>query len=180
MKMPDGGFRPALNLEVATDVHSQVIVGVGVVARGSDGGEAVPMVKQINARTKHSPDAYLVDGNFATRDDITALESQGIAVYAPSRPPRTTTSGRTQADPRPDDTPEVARWRERMQTDEAKEVYKERAASAECVNAQLRSYGLRQLLVRGTRKALSVLLLVAVAHNVLRWLALTGVLIRAA
>jgi transposase len=174
MKMPDGGFRPAFNLEMASDVDSHVIAGVGVVTTGSDGGQALPVAEQVQTRTGVSPQAYLIDGGFASRDDITALERKGISVYAPTRPPRTTTSGRTEGDPRPDDTPEVAAWRQRMQTDEAKQVYKERAATAECVNAQLRSYGLRQLLVRGTEKVLSVLLFVAVAHNLLRWIALGG------
>jgi transposase len=172
MKMPDGGFRPAYNLEVATAVDSQVIVEVGVVTRGSDGGQALPVVEHLQQRAGESPEAYLIDGGFATREDITALEGQGIVVYAPTRPPRTTTSGRTQSEPRPDDTPEVARWRARMETAQAKAIYKERAATAECVNAQLRRYGLRQLLVKGTNKVLSVLMLVAVTHNLLRWIAL--------
>lgn len=174
MKMPDGGFRPAYNLEVATDVDSQVIVEVGVVTKGSDGGQALPVVEQLQRRAGESPDAYLMDGGFVTRADITALERQGIVVYAPTRPPRTTTSGRTQTEARPDDTPEVACWRARMETEEAKAVYKERAATAECVNAHLRRYGLRQLMVRGTQKVLSILTLVAVAHNLLRWLALSS------
>ena len=55
----------------------------------------------------------------------------------------------------------------------AQAVYKERAAT-ECVNDHARRYGLRQLLVRGTEKVLSVLLLVAVTHNLLRWIALSG------
>lgn len=173
MKMPDGGFRPAYNLEVATDVDSQVIVGVEVVTQGSDGGQAEPMVAQVARRTGTSPEAYLMDGGFATRDAITTLEQQGITVYAPTRSPRTETSGRTQAEPRPDDTPEVAVWRERMETEEAKAIYKERAATAECVNAHMRRYGVRQLLVRGAAKVLNVLLLVAVAHNVVRWIALS-------
>lgn len=174
MKMPDGGFRPAYNLEMATDVDSQVIVGVAVVTKGSDGGEALPMVEQIDERTDRSPKAYLMDGGFVNRDDITVIERLGITVYAPTRSPRTETSGRTQAEPRPDDTPEVATWRGRMETDEAKEVYKERAATAECVNAHARRYGLRQLMVRGTEKVLSVLLLVAITHNLLRWIALSS------
>ena len=132
------------------------------------------MAEQIDERAGHCPEAYLMDGGFATREDITALERQGITVYAPTRSPRTESSGRTQADARPDDTPEVASWRVRMETDEAKAVYKERAATAECVNAHARRYGLRQLMVRGAAKVLSVLLLVAVAHNVLRWIALSS------
>ena len=174
MKMPDGGFRPAYNLEIATDVPSQVIVGVGVVTKGSDGGEAVPMVEQIKERTWQTPEAYLMDGGFATRKDITVLERQGIVVYAPTRSPRTETSGRSQAEPRPDDSAEVASWRIRMESTEAKEIYKERAATAECVNAHGRRHGLQQLLVRGSEKVLSVLLLVAITHNLLRWIALSS------
>jgi hypothetical protein len=42
-----------------------------------------------------------------------------------------------------------------MQTEEAKTIYKKRAATAECVNALGRARGLTQLLVRGTAKVLS-------------------------
>ena len=174
MKMPDGGFRPAYNLQLATDEDSQVIVGVAVDTTGSDGGQAPAVLEQVVGRTGRVPEAYLMDGGFARREDVTAIERQGVTVYAPTRSPRTTTSGRTKADPRPDDTPEVARWRERMETEEAKETYKGRAATSECVNAHARRHGLTRLLVRGTRNVLSVLLLVAITHNLLRWIALSA------
>jgi len=62
-----------------------------------------------------------------------------------------------------------------MGTAEAKSIYKERAATAECVNGKWRVvHGLQQFPVRGTAKALCVALLIAVAHNLLRWLALTA------
>ena len=174
MKMPDGGFRPAYNLQMATDEDSQVIVGVAVDTTGNDGGQAPPGLEQVVRRTGRLPKAYLVDGSYAKREDITTLELRGVTVYAPTRSPRTTTSGRTKAEPRRDDTPEVARWRERMETEEAKEIYKGRAATAECVNAHARRHGLTQLLVRGTDKVLSVLLLIAITHNLLRWIALSA------
>lgn len=174
MKVPDGGFRPGYNAEFATDVDSQVIVGVGVVTKGSDGGEAPPMVEQIEGRTGRRPEAYLMDWSFVSRDDITTLELKGITVYAPTRAPQKKTIGRTQGEPRPNDTIEVAAWRRRMETEEAKEIYKERAATAECVNAHARRYGLTQFPVRGSAKVLSVLLLAALAHNMLRWMALAS------
>jgi transposase len=174
MKMPDGGFRPAYNLQMATDKDSQVIVGVAVDTTGSDGGQAPPVLEQVVQRTGRLPKVYLMDGDFAKRGDITALELRGVTVYAPTRSPRTTTSGRTKAEPRCDDTPQVARWRERMETEEAKEIYKGRAATAECVNAHARRHSLTQLMVRGTNKVRSVLLLVAITHNLLRWIALSA------
>jgi transposase len=175
MHMPDGGFRPALNVELASDVTSQVIVGVGISTRGSDQGEALPMERQIHQRTAVHPDGYLMDGGFVKRDDITALEEEGITVYAPLRPPRTATSGRTATDPRPDDSPQVRAWRERMGTDEAKQRYKDRAATAECVNARCRQHGIHQFTVRGVDKVLSVMLLAVIAHDLLRWIALSSV-----
>lgn len=61
MKMPDGGFRPAHNVQLATDVESQVIVGVGVINRGTDKGEALAMEEQVARRTGCHPQAYLMD-----------------------------------------------------------------------------------------------------------------------
>jgi IS5 family transposase len=59
-----------------------------------------------------------------------------------------------------------------MGTEEAKAIYKERAATAECVNAQARERGLTRLRVRGAAKVRCVLLLHALAHNLMRTLAL--------
>ena len=70
------------------------------------------------------------------------------------------------------DSPAVGAWRERMGTDEAKDRYKERAATAECVNALARQRGLRRLRVRGTAKVRGVLLMYALAPNLMRTFAL--------
>jgi len=61
-----------------------------------------------------------------------------------------------------------------METDEAKKIYKRRAATSECVNAHARRHSLTQLLVRGVDKVRNVLLLVAITHNLLRWMALSA------
>ncbi len=84
MKMPDGGFRPAYNVQFATDGAHGVIVGVAVTNAGTDAGQAAPVVDQIEHRTQWRPDNYLMDGGFATRDDIRELEQRGITVYAPA------------------------------------------------------------------------------------------------
>jgi hypothetical protein len=59
-----------------------------------------------------------------------------------------------------------------MGSEEGKDLYKERAATAECVNAQARNRGLWQFRVRGRLKALAVLLWYALAHNLRREIAL--------
>ena len=173
MKMPDGGFRPAYNVELATDRARGVIVGVAVTPAGTDAGQAVPMEEQVVKRTGQQPRAYLMDGGFATRVDITALEERGITVYAPVRLPRNRPE-EERFQSRYGDSPQVVRWRQRMATQEAQAIYKERGATAEWVNAQVRQHGVSQFTVRGLAKATTVLLLVAVAHNLMRWAALVG------
>lgn len=72
----------------------------------------------------------------------------------------------------PGDSAAVAEWRQRMATDDAKVRYRERAATAECVNALARNRGLRQLSVRGLDKVKGVALLFALAHNLMRMMTL--------
>lgn len=172
MKMPDGGYRPAYNVQLATDVDSGVIVGAAVVNEVNDAGQGEAIEAQVAQRSGVHPKAYLIDGGYAQRDTITTLTKRQIEVYAPVRPPRTKTSGRERSSPRQDDTPEVIAWRQRMETEEAKNRYKLRAATAEWTNAQVRCHGLTRFTVRGVSKALTVVLLTAIAHNLLRWLAL--------
>jgi transposase len=175
MKMGDGGFRPALNIQLATDGDSRAILGVEVSQQGSDGGLVAPLEAQVAERTDRHPDEYLIDGGLVTRDDITTLASHDVTVYGPVEPPRTETSGRTAYDPRPDDTPAVAAWRQRMGTDDGKAIYRQRSGIAEWTNAQLRfRHGLQRFTVRGVDRVTSVVLLLAVTHNLLRYLSLTA------
>lgn len=174
MKMPDGGFRPSINVQFATDVGTGVIGGVAV-GNKADCGLAPSMEEQVSKRAGGiHPDKYLIDGGFAQRDSITTLTKRQVTVYAPVRPPRTKTSGRDANSPRSDDSPEVIAWRERMKTEEAKQMYKNRASTSEWANAQARKHGLLSFTVRGLEKALSVALLVAITHDILRALVLTA------
>ena len=69
----------------------------------------------------------------------------------------------------------VAAWRERMGTDEAKQIYEQRAATAETVNADAKTHrGLDRLSVRGLGKVLGSATLFALTYDVLRLIALRG------
>lgn len=172
MKMADGGFRPAHNVQFATDTASQVITGVEVVNAGSDEGQMPPMVRQHRQRYGKVPEETLIDGGFAQLEDIEKVSSPavGTTVYAPVQKPRK--PGRDPHQPLPGDSATIAQWRQRMGTPEARQIYKERAATAECVNAISRNRGLRQFLVRGLRKVRAVALWFAIAHNLMRAVAL--------
>jgi transposase len=166
MKMADGGYRPAFNVQLATDTQTQIITGMDVTNSGGDQGKLAPMVEQHEQRYEHTPEEMLVDGGFVKKEDIDKVERAGTVVYAPvqiSKDPN-----RDAHTPRPDDTPQVAQWRQRMATAEAKEIYKERASTAECVNAQARNRGLYQFRIRGLVKVKAVVLWYVLAHNLMR------------
>jgi len=168
MKMADGGFRPAHNVQFATTTEGQVITGVDVGNLGSDQGQMGPMVEQHKKRYGKSPDEMVVDGGFAKKEDIERVSEpeHGTTVYAPVQKPKS--DDRDPHRPRPGDSETIAAWRRRMGTDAAKAIYKERASTAECVNAIARNRGLRHFLVRGLKNVRAVVLLYALAHNLMR------------
>jgi transposase len=172
MKMADGGFRPAYNVQLATDTETQIITGVDVTNSGGDQGKMAPMVEQHQDRYDETPDEMLVDGGFAKKEDIVNVSppNGSTTVYAPV--PASKTPNRDAHEPRSDDKPAVADWRQRMATDEAKEIYKQRASTAECVNAIARNRGLQQFRVRGRPKVKAVILWYVLAHNLMRTVAL--------
>ena len=176
MKMADGGFRPAYNVQFGTDTASQIIVGVDVATCGSDPGQMAPMVEQIHERYEQYPKDVLVDGGFVKHEDIDTISTpeQGCTVYGPVRQPKDASQDRYA--PRATDSAAVAAWRQRMARPEAQAIYKERAATAECVNALARNRGLRQLLVRGVAKVKAIALWYAIAHNLLRTVSLRAAL----
>ena len=179
MKMADGGYRPAYNVQLCTDTASQVIVGADVLTTGSDMGQITPMLEQVHDRHGAYPAEALADGGFAALADIEAAQAEprGATVYAPVPKPKD--PKRDRYEPLPGDSAAIAAWRTRMKANEAKAIYKERASVAECVNAQARNRGLLRLLVRGLRKVKAVVLWYAIAHNVRRGMCLRGLLPKA-
>src|SRR4051794_9389095 len=90
MKMADGGFRPAYNIEYSTDTASLVIAAVEVTTGGSDAGQITPLNDQIHERHGVYPAEALVDGGFVSLGDIEAAQSppRETTVYAPVPEPK--------------------------------------------------------------------------------------------
>jgi len=169
MKMGDGGFRPAYNVQFATDGDSRMIVAVDVTNNGSDGGQMTPLHAEVCERYGKIPRNYTVDGGFATNDDITTVEQTGSRVAAPmTHEDRIRTRGGDPHARRAGDSDEMALFRQRMTTDEARAVLKQRPSIAEFPNAECRNRGLQQFRVRGQTKARTVSLWHAITFNFMR------------
>src|SRR6266849_296026 len=162
VKMADGGFRPAYNMQVASVAAEQIVVAVEVSTSSSDRGLARPMLEKIDAIYGTLPAQHLVDGGFTKNDDIEWAHTAGVAMHCPPIVNKHNTDPFT---PRPDDGAGVAAWRKRMQSETGKAAYRVRSIH-ECINARFRQWGLVQLTVRGRAKAAIVLTWYAVANNI--------------
>jgi hypothetical protein len=176
MRMADGGYRPAFNVQFATATAGGAVVGVRVTNVGSDANELEPMVGQLAGRYGTAPAEVLADGGFANLNAIERLAAAGVAVFLPSKakeePPGQSPEG-TKKKRKRTEGPGVTAWRERMASDDGRVAYRERSGTAEWVNALARNRGLHQLPVRGLAKATAVATWFAVAHNVRVFLART-------
>jgi len=171
MKMPNGGFNPACNVQLATDTKSRAIVGVAVSNEGSDSsGLSQPMREQVERRTGRAVEQHLLDGGYLRIADLEQAHQLGVALFVPPRLAKLPHCRGRELEPKPGDSEGVLAWKRRMASAEGKEIYRQRAASSETVNADLRSYrGLTQLTVRGLAKAKCVALWCALAYNVMHF-----------
>lgn len=163
MKMADGGFRPAYNCQIATVAQGQIVIDVEAATLGSDRGLMRPLLERLQRRYARAPRRHLVDAGFAKNADTEWAAAAGVKVYGP---PIKTKHKTDPYAPRAQDGPGVAAWRRRMRSAHGKSVYKRRSCG-ECINARARSWGLRQMAVRGQAKVRSVLTLFALANNIL-------------
>jgi len=169
MKMANGGFDAAFNVQFASDADARVIVGVAVTNEGTDGGQMPPMVEQVSSDYGKRPEKVLVDSAYATKDSVTQVERGGSEVV--STIPRSEQLDKHGKDPharQKGDTDEYAAFRARMSQEKYQSLYKQRPSIAEFPNADCRNRGLRQFRVRGLTKVKAVALWHALAFNFTR------------
>lgn len=170
MKMPNGGFNPAVNVQMAVDTESRAIVGVDVSNAGSDKGLAEPMREQVEERTGRTVHEHLIDGGFLVINEIDRAVEQGVTLFVPPTKPRDPEKLDQRYAPKSSDTEAQAAWRERMGTQEAQTIYKDRASTVETANADLKTHrGLTRLQVKGQAKIKCVVLWCALAYNLLHF-----------
>ena len=175
MKMANGGFDPAYNVQFSSDAETQLIVGVDVTNEGTDATLMPPMLDQLESAYGKRPDRCLVDSAFATKESVTAVERQGTTVVGGiPRAGELKQKGIDPHAPQRGDSPEYIQFRQRMSQPEYQQLFRERPRVAEFPNAVCRNQGLRQFLVRGLAKVKAVALWHALAFNFRRLQQLTA------
>lgn len=170
MRMPDGGNRPAYNVQLAVDPQSRAVVGVEVTNAGSDAGLAEPMREQVQEATGQVVGEQLLDGGYVRLEDLDRAAAADPAVTLTMPVPKPRKKDADPHQPRKGDSQAVAAWRQRMGTAEAKRGYKDRASTIETVNAELKTErGLERFRVRGLSKVRCVALWSVLAYNVMHF-----------
>ena len=170
IRMPDGGLRPGVNVQVGTAMEGRAIVGVMVSSSGSDAGLAEPMRRQVEERMGQSPQEQFIDGGYVSEETVERAAEQGVTLFMPPRPAQNPEKLGDEYQPRADDSPAIAEWRRRMGTAEAQAAYLQRASTSETVNADLRCWrGLGWLTIRGIGKITCLALWSALAYNLLHF-----------
>ena len=164
MKMADGGFRPAYNVQVASAAGEQIVVAVEVTNNGSDRGLLRPLLERWRKLSGRLPQRHLADGGFSSADDLEWAHAEGVEVYCP---PTQSKHGTDPYRPRRGDGEGVLAWRARMASKAGQNQYKKRSI-CECIHARWRNWDLRQLPVRGLQKVRAVMLLYALTNNLLQ------------
>jgi hypothetical protein len=141
------------------------------------------MLEQIEARTGVRPTELLVDGGYSNHDAIDQTTAAGVILYAPVPKPRKASEASETPDqppidrhlPKPDDSDAVAAWRVRMGTEDAKQIYEQRAATAETVNADAKAHrGMADTALRGLAKVTGNACLFALTCNILRFITMSA------
>jgi transposase len=164
MKMADGGFRPAYNVQVTSVAGQQIVVDTKIYNTGSDRGLMRPMLERQRTRPGGLPKDHLVDGGFGSAEDIEWAHAEGIDILCP---PTQSKHGTDPYLPRRGDGPGVLAWRALMASEQGKARYKSRSI-CECIHARWRNWDLRQLTVRGFEKVRAVVLWYALTNNIMQ------------
>lgn len=168
MKMGDGGFRLAYNVQFATGLDSRVIYGVDVV-NTLDPGTAPRLMAQVQERLRklslNEIKNWIGDAAYSAKRDIIAIAGlfPNCTYYAPPNIDETESKKH-----RKGDCVGIKKWRDMIGSEKIKGLYKKRCSTAEFSNMQVKNKALDEISVRGLVKAKGVAFLHAISMNINR------------
>lgn len=165
MKMGDGGFRPAYNVQFAVAGSEQggprTIVGVQLTNLGSDMGSLTPMADDVEKRTGERPKKVLADTGHFNLKDMAECKKKGTTPIVPPPRPRKK-DGQSEKD-----RLTVDEWRDAKMSVGDRSLYKRRPSLSELANAALKgTYRMDQLRVRGLPRVMSTILLYSLCFDI--------------
>lgn len=166
MKMADGAFAQAYNVQVVVDRAHQIIVATTVTAQAADAPHLPSMVEEV--RRLGPVRRLTADAGYFSEANVQSLSDAQIEALIP--PDKLSHTRPLPAAPRgriPQGCTLRDRMRRKLQTQAGRRVYRMHKAIAEPVLGQIKAWrGFQRFLLRGLRKVPGEWTLVALAHNV--------------
>ena len=76
-------YRPLYNVQVMTDLKTDLILAYAVSPSASDSGQLIPMIDLTQAMTGKQLLAVLADAGYPSGDDLAACAARGVIIYSP-------------------------------------------------------------------------------------------------
>jgi len=167
MKMADGAFAQAYNVQVVVDEAHQIILATDVTALAPDAPHLPAMVETTQAQAG-TPKRLTADAGYHSEANVQHLQAAGIDPLIP--PDKVKHTDRIPPAPRgriPQDLSTKDRMRRKLQTQAGRAIYRMHKAIAEPVIGQIKAArGFQRFLLRGLRKVRGEWALVATVHNI--------------
>lgn len=171
------GYMQGYNPQAAVDADgSQLILGARVTRCASDKNELEKDIRSIPEEIG-KPDFVLADNGYASEDEVTALEEDGVEVLVSVHSESKENSRKYDFRPldkikkkenknKPQAKEWIKRMADKMETKEAKKRYRYRKQTVEPVFGIIKSVlGFRQFLLRGLENVSGEWMLIATAYN---------------
>lgn len=171
MKMGNGGFNLAYNVQFATGLDTRVIYGVDVLSI-LDPGAAPRLMAQVQERLEklnlNKIKNWIADAAYSAKNElITVAQLFPDCFYF--APPQEKDEANAKKH-RKTDCEVIKKWRDSIGSDPVKEIYKKRCSTAEFSNMHVKNQSLQEILVRGRIKAKGMAILHAISQNVSRFM----------
>jgi hypothetical protein len=119
----------------------------------------VPLRAQVEQRTGGTGQEHRLDGGYLRKEDLEAAQEQEVALFIPPHTAPDRQKRGKELEPQAGDRAAIRAGKQRLQSEEGKKIDRQRAATSETVNADLRTYrGLGRILVGGLAQARGVAL----------------------
>jgi transposase len=159
-----GGYVQGYNAQAAV-LDNQVIVALEVTAEAADKQQLVPMAGKVQEGLGGLPTAILADSGYFSEEAVTDPSLQGIELLVP---PDRSKPGE-ELKPNAPRGEAAQKMREKLQTEEARSVYRLRGQTIEPVFGQIKAArGLRRFLFRGLERVRAEWRLIGLTHNLLK------------
>ena len=168
-----GSFEQSYNAQIAVDSEAQIIVAASLTQAANDKQQLVPVLAAVKTNVGRMPEKTTADAGYFSAAAVTNEALSGVDLYVtPDRGKQTEELAELVAGSPPDAELEqvvIEQMREKLKTNEGREVYKQRKLIVEPVFGQVKEVrGFRRFSFRGLAKNEAEWDLICLTHNLLK------------